>query len=373
MDRSTCAATLGTALTEVVASICKRHGSAPSRALTALAIATNCLEAQNIEAWFTIMRGRYAARRHEYMKSEEAKALLEEVKRTVESMVGSGCQISEFDSQIHIVHDMVSAEGVNVTQALLADHITTFVATFAALNRNGRVSASEMATFYMEGPVCDAKAENGWWLKDRPLYVKRRRVALRAIPPTLLIEYECPRIGSPRSTGPSSTATLRHRTVHLDEVFRETGSVLPLARRLSKSCACLGLAESDLVSYLTRLQDIAKNAAIADDPDLEDDAAAYDPRRHTQQTSNRDTAPPSNAAAGGQKADLGLLYRDREAALRDVDLQQADDVTIAEFKSAMDETYNKIKLKPGDPGYKYDVRKTFQPKAKSEWDDDDDD
>jgi hypothetical protein len=91
------------------------------------------------------------------------------------------------------------------------------------------------------------------------------------------------------------------------------------------------------------------------------DAAHSDPPVHPQTTSHHSDV---------KKADVGLLYRDPEAALKDVDLQDADDITVKEFKLKMDDTFHANIVRPGDPRYQYDIRKTVAPTEKSEWDSD---
>lgn len=73
-----------------------------------------------------------------------------------------------------------------------------------------------------------------------------------------------------------------------------------------------------------------------------------------------------------QKADVGLLYRDPEAAMHNVDLNDADEVTLKEFKDAMNSTFQAHVVRPGDAGYVYDKRvEVAKATQRSEWDDDD--
>ncbi|KEG14711.1 hypothetical protein DQ04_00331040 [Trypanosoma grayi] len=94
----------------------------------------------------------------------------------------------------------------------------------------------------------------------------------------------------------------------------------------------------------------ASAAAAADDD--EDDAGA-----------------PTDSVVN--KADVGLLYRNPEEALNNVDLNDADDVTLREFKAKMEEKFVENAVRPGDPGYVYDKRLEVKPTERSEWDDSD--
>lgn len=90
--------------------------------------------------------------------------------------------------------------------------------------------------------------------------------------------------------------------------------------------------------------------------------AAERERQQQQKAAEEDEGP--------QEADIGLLYRDPEAAMRNVDLNKADDYTVKEFKAKMTEGFESNVVKPGDPGYKYDVRVETKTTGASEWDSD---
>jgi hypothetical protein len=85
-----------------------------------------------------------------------------------------------------------------------------------------------------------------------------------------------------------------------------------------------------------------------------------------------DTTANSKKNNSFQKASIAKLYTDPENALKDVDLQDADEVTVQEYKDKMTEKFNANVIKPGDPGYVYDKRVEANPTEKSEWDSDDD-
>ncbi|XP_023933243.1 centrosomal protein of 19 kDa [Lingula anatina] len=55
------------------------------------------------------------------------------------------------------------------------------------------------------------------------------------------------------------------------------------------------------------------------------------------------------------------------------DLNKADDRTLAAKKAVMEESFEKNRKKPGDPGYEYDVEVEFEGGVETcEWDDDSD-
>jgi hypothetical protein len=74
---------------------------------------------------------------------------------------------------------------------------------------------------------------------------------------------------------------------------------------------------------------------------------------------------------------LGLIEKLRESLIEDeeseedeVDLNKLSPEEVLLYKQQMDVEFNKRATKPGDPGFKYDVRKDFAPVQGSAWDDD---
>jgi centrosomal protein CEP19 len=373
MEKSTCYVAVGAALTDaVIIPVCKRHASAPTKALQQLCIASNACHADgsyaSIEAWFAAMQRRYAGARREWLASGDGADAHQEVAAAVDMAAPGGCSGPAAD----LVDTALGVNGMlseSVPQATVEAHIAHYVARHA-INGSGdvKISAADVVKLLVEGPVFDASAMRaGWWLKDLPASVTKRKVALRALPPALLVEYTLADAPSKR----------RQRTIHLDGQIREVGSVIPLARKIAPKVANLGLTDADVQRLLVKMQKLMKEAAEMDD--LGDDDGGLDPTVAAYASGvGGGAAPTSSSSAaspadGPKKADLGLLYRDPDAALKDVDLQDADEVVVAEFKNKMGEKFAANALKPGDPGYTYDVRKEFKPVAKSEWDDSDDD
>jgi hypothetical protein len=373
MDRSGCIFALGTALTDVVGEVSRRHGSAPTKALTSLCVATNCFDVSSSDEWFAAMQDRVSKHRQVVLASDSGRDAVGQVRAIVQSILRNGCRAEDIVEQATTVASMLTVEGLS--SSLVDTHANAFARQVAS-HGAPRVSSHEFERFFCEGPVADVFLAFGWWFQDRPLALKRRKIALRAIPPTILIQYELPRKAGGQSI-------VRHRTLHLDTQFRETGSVVPLARTLYRQCACFGLSESDLQRYLTKLQALARAAQAEAEDDLDPAVRAYAagaPSISQLLPTMASGETPSSLSASGasgkggkgpQKADLGLLYRDPAKALENVDLQDADDVVVQEFKNKMDENFKP--LRPGDPGYQYDKRVTVKATAKSEWDDSEDD
>jgi hypothetical protein len=55
----------------------------------------------------------------------------------------------------------------------------------------------------------------------------------------------------------------------------------------------------------------------------------------------------------------------REESLKNVDVNREDDTAVRRCKKEMDVMYEKHRLKPGDPGFEYDLRKEFGPPNES--------
>jgi hypothetical protein len=228
------------------------------------------------------------------------------------------------------------------------------------------------------------------------------RIALNADPPTILVEYklQSKRLGGSSSlgSGGSSSAAggggpLRHRTFALEHHnFKVTTPIAPLAKKLAVRGAFLGLTAQHFSLWLTKLQKLMGTAAKTSAPQGEDyydslDSAdgiaggggggsgsgsegdSFVPPKKTPPQSSTAPPPPKDDV---NKADLGLLYRDPKKALQNVDLQDADEFTVKEYKKKMDEHFTTKVLKPGDPGYVWDKRVAVKPSEKSAWDSDDD-
>lgn len=342
MDSGAGLLSLGSHLFTVVAGVAKKHSRSPSQALAELCLITNSHDATSIDAWFEEVTSRYAEAKLHYFRDSASLTALHDVEEVLESILPNGCtSVNELPEAFVSIMNLVDYESLQEASVL------AFGRAISTLPSSQRIvwSTKAIAHAFVKGPLADSLVPAGWWHEDKAIVIEVNRVALRVLPPTILIEYALP-----KGRG------LRHRRVHLDGVFRESGSVMVLAKKVHHSVAFLGLTVDDLQRYLTRLQKLARG----------EDADASDVAPPTRAPPTSDEKPTAAV-----KADIGLLYRDPAAALKNVDLQDADDVVVQEYKNKMDEEFLAKKLKPGDPGYKYDVRKNFNPVAKSEWDDDD--
>lgn len=377
MQRYESVVAVGTALTDAIAAVARRsacRSAPPVEAFEELRLCSNGFgpDCHTEAGWFRHMSSRYDAARAMWLKTSAATDAEGEVRSALQmsglSAQGDGAKMDHFVASL-----ATSANGMlsdSVPSGLLRAHLTALDAS----SGKSTIPLGDAVSFFIRGPVFDQTMTTGWWFDDVPRQVTCRKVALRAVPPTLLVAFSAP------STGASENKTvIRHRTFDLNGHLRETGSVIPLSRKLAKHCSPLGIEESDLLKLLTKLQKLVKEALEAIDEDDTSDVAAGS-GSHGDADSRGPTSSAAPAAGSSnskstaaQKADLGLLYRDPEAALKNVDLQSADDVVVKEFKDKMNEKFESNAIKPGDPGYKYDLRKEFKPTAKSEWDESDED
>lgn len=195
-----------------------------------------------------------------------------------------------------------------------------------------------------------------WWETDGGASARAvaTKIGFARDPPSLVLQY----VGS--------GGARRHRVVHLEEDLDANDNaeaVDALVRRLVQSHGAL-VGTEQLRTAVLRLQRLMKSGKAA--------AKAWQRGGGVPTAAAASAALTPAALQKAQKADVGLLYRDREAALKDVDLQDADALTVKEFKKAMDQDFKANAVAPGDARYAYDKRVEVRPSAKSEWDTDDD-
>jgi hypothetical protein len=301
--------------------------------------------------WFSSMKARYKSLRDQILQKPEAK----EAEDVVLGLYGSGCTVQQLSEAFRTTSDMVT---FRVPEAILSDAIQQRVSVLEGRSVP-RLSAKDLAKDYVASVVVPALTPQRWW-EDQSDSQKKGLVALAAVglrtePPCIVLEYF-------RSVAPGTARKKRHRFIYLHDALSPTGPTIQLAKKLSSTHGAL-ISEADLQKNLIKLQKLLKEGAT-----LGAATAAAVPQSSTSSSSTAVAA----STKGPNKADLGLLYRDPEAALKNVDLQDADDLTIKEFKNKMSEVFDVNAVKPGDPGYKYDSRKTFRATKKSEWDDDED-
>ncbi|CUG92189.1 Hypothetical protein, putative [Bodo saltans] len=294
--------------------------------------------------------------RDQILQKTEAK----EAEDVVLGLYASGCTVQQISEAFRTTSDMVT---FRVSEVILNDAIQQRVSVLEGRSVP-RLSGKDLAKDYVSSVVVPALTPQRWW-EDQPDSAKKGLVTLAAVgvrtePPCLVLEYF-------RSSAPGAEAKKRHRYVYLHEALSPTGPTIQLAKKLASTHGAL-ITEADLQKNLMKLQKLLKEGAT-----LSTAPTAAVSSTVTTSSSSAATTASSASTKGPNKADLGLLYRDPEAALKNVDLQDADDLTVKEFKNKMSEVFEVNAVKPGDPGYKYDSRKTFRATKKSEWDDDEDD
>lgn len=307
-------------------------------------------------SWYTEMCKRYqdVCQR---VREEHADELAEAAD-LVKSCYPGGCALSEYGDAVQTITAMLSF-------TIPSEKVLAFATMRgAALGENGQheVGLDQLTTTIVDELLLQAILPQRWWDSSvtGTRTVKVLRIAMRAHPPEVVLQYERP-IGHPRC-----------RRILLEKYLQQTGPTAPLARRLALAHDAL-LAEPEWQRVLVKLQRMMQVAA--EDAKVPSKVVAAPPL-----ASSSELIPGAEGRAKGetavsmQKADLGLLYRDPERALENVDLNDADDMTLREFKEVMDEKFKANAVRPGDPGYVYDKRiEVGKPTERSEWDDSDSD
>ncbi|AYU81978.1 conserved hypothetical protein [Leishmania infantum JPCM5] len=277
----------------------------------------------------------------------------------VSSLYPDGCNLSEY------------AEALRTSAALLPclvpsetiDHlIQKRGADFQEKGRH-EVSHDELVSDVIEGLMIRVLIPRQWWCRGTSSVARATRTGIQSNPPTLYIEYERP-AGVPHV-----------RRIHLRTNLRPDMPTAQLARRLAKTHEAL-LSEAQFQSLLIRcqrLQGQSPASSAANAPSTGTVASTFAAALLPTIANTASPDAPTARSSKPQKADLGLLYRDPDAALENVDLNDADEVTLQEFKEVMNERFKAKVVKPGDPGYVYDKRvEVSKPTQSSGWDDDSD-
>ncbi|KPA76858.1 hypothetical protein ABB37_07654 [Leptomonas pyrrhocoris] len=312
--------------------------------------------------WYADMSAAYSALREDLHQTHLADVT--EATDLVLSLYPDGCNVSEY------------AEAVRTSAAVLPCTVPSDMIDFFVSKKGDEfkadgvhvVAGEALAKDVIEGLMFSALLPRQWWCARFAAVARARRVGVKGSPPTLFIEYERP------------PGVVHVRRIHLGSHLRENTPTVHLARRLATTHESL-LSEAQFQSLLLRCQRLMRHSPATASPATTRSSplpAATVSAAPMQQPA---TSPAATESSDGdrakstkpQKADLGLLYRDPDAALQNVDLNDADDVTLREFKEVMNEGFNKNVIKPGDPGYVYDKRLEVTKSAQqSEWDDDSD-
>lgn len=187
------------------------------------------------------------------------------------------------------------------------------------------------------------------------------------------------------SSSQDTFAVFRDITITFDDDDIMPGeSIAPIVKKYKDVIAIFGISTQQFQKALVKLQKL-----VGDSLSEVEIAGSQQQKQKQQQeksggggnktnpatakttSSPTVTSSSSSTSTKFQKASIAKLYTDPENALKDVDLQDADDVTVQEYKDKMDERFKEKLLRPGDEGYEYDKRVEVNPTEKSEWDDDD--
>lgn len=337
---------------------------------------------------------------------EQYKDRISELTSVVTSMYPDGCSLSDYSIA---VEDCLSLLSFTIP----ASAVSRFLEINCDIREKSdpcKVSAEELLSdtvelmqkslippFWWRTAYFDSKGKtSNSTAPHSSVKIRPTRVGLLCQPPTIIIEYASSRFTIPRNGNEKS---LRCRRIHLPDMIRESHfPIATTARRLAASHGSF-LTESSFQNLLLQIQKMMNQ-------ELDDTKIERETRKNSLGSNDDDASPPQQHLLdvhGGfpssssdlpdkektsksendiswqekyrdtpQEADLCLLYRDPEAALTNVNLNQADDETLKEYKEVMDIKFKEKVLKPGDVGYIYDKRVEVNPTAKSEWDDDSD-
>ncbi|KAG5469272.1 hypothetical protein LSCM1_02487 [Leishmania martiniquensis] len=307
--------------------------------------------------WYEEMCSRHASMLHDLRLKHERD--IDDARELVSSLYPAGCNVSEYAEALRTSAAVLPCL---VPSDLIAHVIQKRGADFREKGLH-EVAADELVSDIIEGLMIRALTPRQWWCRMSSSVARVTRTGIRIHPPTLCIEYERP------------AGVLHVRRIHLPANLRPNMPTAQLARRLATTHEAL-LSEAQFQSLLIRCQRFQGQSpvvlavatpltgAVAQTAVAE----LLPTRTHESFTGGRTTR-----GSKPQKADLGLLYRDPEAALENVDLNDADDITLQEFKEVMNERFKANAVRPGDPGYVYDKRVDVpKPAQSSEWDQDSD-
>ncbi|CCW63036.1 unnamed protein product [Phytomonas sp. EM1] len=315
--------------------------------------------------WFQEMATRYCAML-DFVRDKN-KATIQEMQDVINNLYPSGCTTSEFANAVETCTALIP-------YTIHTDQVLKFLddqSDALHLNRIFELSAQDLTQRIVNDLLVKSMISPRWWREDHATrrgageVVKVTKVALRLSPLEIAIQYSRP------------PWTMRSRKIHLESVLSLEGPTTHIARRLAKSHDSL-LDEKVFQRLLTKLQHLAaqlervqekSKGAVSGVTDAFDALESVPPALPAKMESSDSLVPNSTMNQKPQKADLGLLYRDPNEALHNVDLNDADELTTNEFKEFMNKEFQKVAIKPGDPGYTYDKRVEVNPTKESTWDD----
>lgn len=282
----------------------------------------------------------------------------------------------------------------------------SYVDAFSVINNNNNSSSSSCtgkeATDLLLRAWADANIDSDWFLNIEKSNNNKKnnlfglhsvsysvspeiKLRFRLICPALL-NSECKKNlvwkntsnnNSTTSSSSSSLSTIRDVMLTFeddDDQIMPGSSVLPLVKKWKEYLSWYGIESAIVQKAFVKLQKYVKESleGVLDEDKHEKSGSGFS--QHQQQSNQNTNNATHQEEAGVKKGTMKLLYTDPENALKDVDLQDADAVTLQEYKDKMNEKFKEKVLKPGDEGYEYDKRvEVGKPTARSEWDDSDDD
>lgn len=327
-----------------------------------------------VRAWYDVMKKQY--------ESECAAAAQSEDCAELRSLCRGACagrkqvpvaqvpkMLGDFAAQFAGSGRLAALDWNGLVQALLPQSASATL-----------VDAEDVVSLFMR-VYCDLAVSPTWFADRAGACVVVHQTAF-ATSPDVQLRY---RISHPAVVAAEEFAagrTVREVVLRLDDEDVIPGaSVAPVVRKWRAALELYGIPEATLQRGCLHLQRLLKGEMAPAAAGGGGGAPANEGAKSTNvvdatssllaasgKPAAAATASPANDVA--QKADVGLLYVDPEKAMRNVDLNSADQLTLQEFKDKMDEKFKENAVRPGDAGYVYDKVVEFKPSAKSEWDDD---
>ncbi|CCW66124.1 unnamed protein product [Phytomonas sp. Hart1] len=368
---------LGLNLAVLVHHLFHKHLNDPRKAFYELTLRTGsaCTEqdlqlAQNVceltkTVWYQDMTARFRSML-DFVRDKN-KETIQEMRDLINELYPRGCATSEFANVVETCTALIP-------YTIHSEKISRFMDEQSDTLHSDRIyelSAEELTQRIVNDLLVNSMIPPLWWREDHAISggavgtIKVTKVALRLSPLEIVIQYT------------RSPWAVRVRKIHLGSVLSLGGPTAHIARRLARSHGSL-LGEKVFQRLLIKLQHLAtQSECIQEKPEgvisgvtealdmLESVPPALPANMEVTDTLGTDILMKGKP----QKADLGLLYRDPTKALEDVDLNDADELTTKEFKEFMNKDFQKVAIKPGDPGYIYDKRVNVNPTKDSAWDD----
>ena len=392
--------------------------SLDNETLTLLCMATHhappapCPDAAALAAaWFAHTAAEYEARIDAFVRAHAEDAA--ELRSLFFDGVCAGrttLNVSEIASLFQAYGDLSGEPALNRVD--WAAHAATVAVAGGGGGGGAAVVSAEAAAAVLVRAWADVKIGAAWWDSAAVAAAKATTTTTTihsvafSVSPTLRIRFRIsfPSVlASQHAAAAVGAVVVRDLTVSFDDDDVVPGaSVAPLVKSWRETLGHYGVPESALTKAVLHLQRLVAKSM---DGDFLGTAKASAPQsstgggagggdglgspsrmhphsahaasaaaQHSQSGKSAAAASDTNikkSSSDAIKGDIGLLYRDPEAAMRNVDLQDVDMATLDEYKARMDEQFAAKVLRPGQEGYEYDKRVDFKPTEASVWDSDD--